>query len=64
MKLLKYKDGSEYIVGGINSIEPVVDYNPEEYEIDMTKEELKEFIENKKDKNLRKKLKRIERVGV
>ena len=58
--LKKYKDGSEYIIGGLASIEPNVDYEPEEYDLSkLTEEEFKRFKENKEDKQLRKKIKRI-----
>lgn len=58
-KLLKYKDGSEYIVGGIVSIEPNAE-PMEEWDLsDLTDEEFKELRKNPKDKNLRKKMKRI-----
>ena len=59
-KLLRYKDGSEYIIGEGVGIFPSVDYEPEEYDLsEMTDEEFKRFKENKEDKILRKKLKKI-----
>jgi len=58
--LKKYKDGSEYITGGIASVEPNVKYKPEEYDLsDLTEEEFKRFKEDKKDKRLRKKIKKL-----
>ena len=59
-KLLRYKDGNEYIVGGITSIEPNTDYKPEEYDLSrFTDIEFERFKNNKKDKELLKKIKRI-----
>ena len=47
-KLLKYKDGSEYVVGGLVGIQPRVDYEPEEYDLsDMTDEEFENFRKDK-----------------
>ena len=59
-RLKKYKDGSIYITGGIASIEPNVDYEPEEYDLDeLNKEELDELKRNPKSKKFDKKMKRI-----
>ncbi|HLG40297.1 MAG TPA: hypothetical protein VI461_11545 [Chitinophagaceae bacterium] len=59
-KLLRYKNGDEYIVGGIagiqpNGIEPVeeLDLTP------LSDEEFKQLRKNKKNKSLLKKAKKL-----
>ena len=59
-KLLKYRNGDEYIIGGMTSIEPNGVEPIEEYDLsDLTEDEFKRFKENKKDKNLRVKIRKI-----
>jgi len=60
-KLLKYKNGDEYIIGGEgpgispNGIEPIEEYNLD----DLTEDEFKRFKEDRKDKQLRQKIKKL-----
>ena len=59
-KLLRYKNGDEYIVGGMVSIEPNGVEPIEEYDLSsFTNEDFKQFMRNKKDKNLLKKARKI-----
>ena len=59
-KLLRYKNGDEYIVGGMVSIEPNGIEPIEEYDIShFTKEETEKLQKNKKDKNLLKKARKL-----
>jgi len=59
-KLLRYGNGDEYIMGDIASIEPNGIAPVEEYDLDgLTREEFRKFKENRKDKKLRAKMKRI-----
>ena len=59
-KLLRYKNGDEYIIGGIvgmypNGVDPV-----EELDLSLlTNEEFEQLKRNKKDKNLLKKARKI-----
>ena len=60
MRLKKYIDGSEYIIGGIASIEPNGIEPIEEYDLsDFNKEEIEELNKNKKNKKLLRKARRI-----
>ena len=55
-KLLRYKNGDEYVVGGLASIEPNGIDPSEEFDLSLLKDhEFKELMKNKKDKNLLKK---------
>ena len=59
-KLLRYANGDEYITGDIASIEPNGIEPIEEYNLsDLTEDEFKRFKENKKDKKLRAKMRRV-----
>ena len=59
-KLLKYRNGDEYIIGGLTGISPNGIEPIEEYDLDgLTDDEFKRFKENKTDKQLRKKLKKL-----
>lgn len=59
-KLKRYKNGDEYIVGGIASLEPNGNNPVSEYDLsNFTDEEFKQFMKNKKDKNLLKKMRKI-----
>ena len=59
-KLLRYKNGDEYIVGDIASIEPNGIEPIEKYDLsDLTDDEFKRLKNNKKDKKLRQKIKKL-----
>ena len=59
-KLIKLKNGEEYITGGILSMVPHIDYQPEEYDLSgLTDSEFEEFKKNKNDKRLRKKMRKL-----
>lgn len=59
-RLKKYKDGKVYVTGGIASVEPNVDYEPEEYDLeDLKNEEFEELRKNPKLKKFNKKIRRI-----
>jgi len=59
-KLLKYHNGDEYIIGGMTGISPNGIDPIEEYDLsDLTDDEFKRFKNNKKDKKLRAKIKKI-----
>ena len=61
MKKLKiYKNGDEYITGGMTSIEPNGIEPIEEYDIShFKKEEIEKLKRNKKDKDLLKKARKL-----
>ena len=59
-KLLKYKDGTEYVIGGRASIQPNGVTPIEEYDLsDLTNNEFEELRKNPKVKKLLKKAKRL-----
>lgn len=59
-RLLKYKDGSEYIDGDIASITPNGVEPVETYDLDnLSKDDIIKLRENKRDKNILKKVRRI-----
>ena len=59
-KLMKYRNGDEYIVGGMTGISPNGVEPIEEFDLsNLTEDEFKRFKENKKDKKLRAKIKKI-----
>ena len=59
-KLLKYKNGDEYIIGGLTGIQPNGIEPIEEYDLSaLTNEEFKKLQLNKKDKNILKKVKKL-----
>ena len=62
MKILKrYKNGNEYVTGGMVSIEPSGVEPVEQFDLSaLTKEEFKQLMKNKKDKNLLKKARKID----
>ena len=59
-KLLRFKNGDEYIIGGIAGINPNGIDPIEEYDLSvLTNEEFKKLQLNKKDKNILKKVKKL-----
>ena len=59
-KLVRYKNGDEYIIGSIASIEPNGIEPIKEYDLsNLTDDEFKRFKNNRKDKKLRAKIKKI-----
>ena len=57
---MKYRNGDEYIVGGMTGISPNGVEPIEEFDLsNLTEDEFKRFKENKKDKKLRAKIKKI-----
>ena len=59
-KLLVFKDGSEYITGGIVAIEPNGVDPIEQYDLSaLSGKEIKELMQKKKDKMLLKKARKL-----
>lgn len=59
-KLLKYKNGDEYVTGGIVGIEPNGVAPVEEFDLSgFSDQEYKDIIKNKKNKKLLKKARKI-----
>jgi len=59
-KLLRFKNGDEYIIGGIAGINPNGIDPIEEYDLSvLTNEEFKKLQLNKKDKNILKKVRKL-----
>lgn len=59
-KLIRYKNGDEYVVGGIVSIEPNGAEVEEEFDLStLNDQEFKALLKNKKDKNILKKARKM-----
>lgn len=63
-KLLKYKNGNSYVVGGLASIFPNTKEKPTEYDLtELSSEEFDKIRKNPKDKELLVKAKKIKTNG-